>query len=80
MRLFLSTPVTGLKPSNNGATKNSQRLKVQEMVMQMHEKNLVLRNILRDIVENEVSLDLSMDDDDEDFWRKLSDRAVRAPK
>jgi len=55
----------------------SQRLKVQQMVMQMHENNLVLRNILRDIVENEVSFDLSMDDDDEDFCRKLNDQAVR---
>ena len=45
--------------------------------MQMHEKNIVLVNILRDIVENESDCDMIMDDDDEEFWRKLKDRAVR---
>ena len=33
----------------------SQRVKVQDMVMQMHEKNLVLMNLIRDIAENEQS-------------------------
>jgi hypothetical protein len=33
----------------------SQRVKVQAMVMQMHEKNLVLTNLIRDIAENEQS-------------------------
>jgi hypothetical protein len=55
----------------------SQRLKVQEMITQMHEKNVVLMNILRDIVENETHCELSMDEEDDDFLRKLSDRAVR---
>jgi len=55
----------------------SQRLKVQEMIMQMHEKNIVLVNILRDIVENETDCDICLDDDDEEFWRKLNDRASR---
>jgi hypothetical protein len=63
--------------SSNGVTIMSQRLKVQEMVMQMHEKNIVLVNILRDVVENETDCDMCMDDDDEEFWRKLNDRAVR---
>jgi Ser-tRNA(Ala) deacylase AlaX len=56
----------------------SQRSKVQEMVMQMHEKNVVLVNILRDIVENETHFDLSMEEDDEkEFCRKLNDRVTR---
>jgi hypothetical protein len=37
----------------------SQRVKVKEMVMQMHEKNLVLMNILRDIAESETFRHLS---------------------
>lgn len=55
----------------------SQRLKVQKMLTQMHEKNIVLVNILRDIVENEDDCDMLLDEDDEEFWRKLKDRAVR---
>jgi hypothetical protein len=56
----------------------SQRLKVQEMVMQMHENNIVLVNILRDIVENETDCDFSAhDEEDEVLWRKLKDRSVR---
>jgi hypothetical protein len=55
----------------------SQRLKVQNMVMQMHEKNLVLMNILRDIVENETTCDLSSGRTREDFMRTFVDRAVR---
>jgi hypothetical protein len=56
----------------------SQRLRVQEVVMQMHEKNTVLVNILRDIIENEPDYDLSIQDEqDDEFWRKLNDRAVR---
>jgi len=66
------------QPETNGVTIMSQRPKVQEMVMQMHEKNIVLVNILRDIVENEMEFDLSMEDeDDEEFWRKLKDRGAR---
>jgi hypothetical protein len=55
----------------------SQRLKVQEMITQMREKNVVLVNILRDIVENQTHCDLGMNEEDDDFLRKLSDRAVR---
>lgn len=56
----------------------SQRLKVQEMVMQMHEKNIVLINILRDIVENETDCDFATyDAEDDAFWQKLNYRAVR---
>jgi hypothetical protein len=78
MRLFPSTPVTDLKPGSNGVPFMSQRSKVQEMVMQMHEKNIVLVNILRDIVENETHFDLSLDEDDEEeFGRKLNDRVMR---
>jgi hypothetical protein len=32
---------------------------------------------LRDIVENEDDCDMLMDEDDEEFWRELKDRAVR---
>ena len=77
-RPFQFTPVTTTKTgAANWVKVMSQRLKVQEIVMQMHEKNLVLVNILRDIVENETDCDMCMDDDDEEFWRKLNDRAVR---
>jgi hypothetical protein len=55
----------------------SQRVKVQEMVMQMHEKNIVLVNILRDIVENEDEFDLAVDEGDTEFLRKLNDRVMR---
>jgi hypothetical protein len=55
----------------------SQRLKVQEMVMQMHEKNLVLTNILRDIVENETVDIISNTSTEEEFCRALNDKAAR---
>ena len=46
--------------------------------MQMHEKNIVLMNILRDIVENEADSDLCVNDEDDDaFWRRVNDRSVR---
>ena len=45
--------------------------------MQMHEKNTVLVNILRDIVENETACDLMQDKEDDLFWRKVKDQAVR---
>ena len=45
--------------------------------MQMHEKNIVLVNILRDIVENEDEFDLAMDEGDAEFLRKLNDRVMR---
>ena len=45
--------------------------------MQMHEKNIVLVNILRDIVENEDEFDLAMDEGDTEFLRKLNDRVMR---
>jgi len=50
---------------------------VQEMVMQMHEKNLVLMNILRDIVENETLDIVSATSTEEAFCRALNDRAAR---
>jgi hypothetical protein len=77
MGLFSLTPVTDLEPSSNGVTVMSQRLKVQEMVMQMHEKNLVLTNLLRDIVENETSDIISRADTEEEFCRAMNDRAAR---
>ncbi len=55
----------------------SQRLKVKEMVMQMHEKNLVLMNILRDIAENETSGDFASGATEAEFARCLVDRVAR---
>ena len=56
----------------------SQRLKVQEVVLQMYEKNLVLTNMLRDIIENETSARVfSPTATDEEFSRSLNDRAAR---
>jgi hypothetical protein len=55
----------------------SQRLKVKEMVMQMHEKNLVLMNILRDIAENETLRQSAADATDEEIARYFADKAVR---
>ncbi|MFP3546560.1 hypothetical protein SB748_24135 [Rhizobium sp. SIMBA_035] len=55
----------------------SQRLKVKEMVMQMHEKNLVLMNILRDIAENETLRQFAADATDEEIARYFADKAVR---
>ncbi|MDR6819970.1 hypothetical protein J2X76_005167 [Neorhizobium sp. 2083] len=54
----------------------SQRLKVKEMVMQMHEKNLVLMNILRDIAENEMG-DFAPGTTEAEIARCLADRAAR---
>jgi hypothetical protein len=53
----------------------SQRLKVKEIVFEMHEKNVVLRNILRDIVENETEYNL--EPSHEDFQRVYLDKIVR---
>lgn len=55
----------------------SQRLKVKEMVTQMHEKNLVLLNILRDIVENETSCHVVAEATDGEIARRLTDKALR---
>lgn len=55
----------------------SQRLKMTKMVMQMHEKNLVLMNILRDIVENETTSDVGADATEEEIALRLADKAVR---
>lgn len=55
----------------------SQRVRIQNMVAQMHEKNLVLVNLLRDMVENEDECNFVLDEDENEFWRKLNDRAVR---
>lgn len=55
----------------------SERLQVKEMVLQMHEKNLVLMNILRDIAENETSCNLAPGTTEEEIVRCLTDKAVR---
>jgi hypothetical protein len=55
----------------------SQRLEVKEMVMQMHEKNLVLMNILRDIVENETANHFPHNATEEEIVRCLADKVVR---
>lgn len=55
----------------------SQRLKVKEMVMQLHEKNLVLMNILRDIAENETLGNFAPGATEAEFARSLADRAAR---
>ncbi len=55
----------------------SQRLKVKEMVMQMHERNLVLMNILRDIAENEISGHIAADSTDEQIARNCAEKAFR---
>ncbi len=55
----------------------SERLQVKEMVMQMHEKNLVLMNILRDIAENEASCHFKSGVTEAEIVRCLTDKAVR---
>jgi hypothetical protein len=56
----------------------ANRVKVKDMVFEMHEKNLVLMNILRDIVENEHSTDMFASNcSDADIFRMLNDKAVR---
>lgn len=55
----------------------SQRLKVKEMVMQMHERNLVLMNILRDIAENETSDHIAAAATDEQVARHCAEKAFR---
>jgi len=55
----------------------SQRLKMTEMVIQMHEKNLVLMNILRDIVENETTSDVGANATEEEIALRFADKAVR---
>lgn len=55
----------------------SERLQVKEMVIQMHEKNLVLMNILRDIAENEASCHFTSGVTEEEIVRRLTDKAVR---
>jgi hypothetical protein len=55
----------------------SQRVKIQDMVMQMHEKNQVITNLLRDIVENETVDIVSTTFTEEEFCRALNDKAAR---
>jgi len=55
----------------------ANRVKVQDIVMQMHEKNLVLANILRDIMENETVDIVSTTSTEEEFCRALNDKASR---
>lgn len=55
----------------------SQRLKVKEIVMQMHEKNLMLMNILRDIAENETLRQFAPDATDEEIARYATDQSAR---
>lgn len=55
----------------------ANRVKVRNMVMEMYEKNLVLANILRDIVENETVDIVSTSSTEEEFCRALNDKAAR---
>lgn len=55
----------------------SERLNVKEMVVQMHEKNLVIMNILRDIAENETSCNFVPGASEEEIVRLVTDKAVR---
>jgi hypothetical protein len=55
----------------------SDRVKVQEAVMQMYEKNPVLTNLLRDIVEKETVDVISTTSTEEEFCRALNDKAAR---
>jgi hypothetical protein len=77
VRLFHFGPVTASEETNNGVAVVTQRLKVQEMVMHIYEKNLVLTNILRDIVENETGDIFSSTSTEEEFCRALNDKAAR---
>lgn len=54
-----------------------QRAMVKACVMQMHEKNLVLMNILRDIVENETSCELSPGMTQVEIARRHFDKKAR---
>lgn len=55
----------------------SARSQVKEMVMQMHERNLVLMNILRDIAENETLCPLAPCATEEEIARGIADREAR---
>jgi len=55
----------------------SERLRVKEMVMRMHEKNLVLINILRDIAEKETFENFAAGATEAEIARSLADRAAR---
>lgn len=55
----------------------SQRVQVKDMVMQLHEKNLVLMNIIRDIAENERCGKFSAHSTDEEICRVLNDKSKR---
>lgn len=55
----------------------SQRSMVKACVMQMHEKNLVLMNILRDIAENETSCELSPGMTENEIARRHFDKEAR---
>lgn len=55
----------------------SQRMKVKEVVIQMHEKNLVLMNILRDIAENETSGHFGAGPTDDEIARCFENKTVR---
>ena len=56
----------------------ANRVKVRDMVFELHEKNLVLMNIIRDIVENERSTDvLSLYNTDDEINRMYGDKVAR---
>ena len=55
----------------------ANRLKVKAMVMEMHEKNVVLTNLIRDIAENERLGTLSANSSEEEICRVLNDKAQR---
>ena len=56
----------------------ANRVKVRDMVFELHEKNLVLMNIIRYIVENERSTDvLSLYNTDDEINRMYGDKVAR---
>jgi hypothetical protein len=56
----------------------ANRVKVKDMVMEMHEKNLVLMNIIRDIAENEQSVGrFPAATTHDEICRVLTDKAKR---
>jgi hypothetical protein len=61
-----------------GAGVMGNRVKVKDMVMEMHEKNLVLMNLIRDIAENEQSgARFSAATTNDEICRILTDKAKR---
>lgn len=55
----------------------SRRDQFEYLVLTLQEKNLIMVNILRDLIENEEFPKLSTEDSDADFARIFMDKAVR---